>query len=290
MQNYVSQARTAKPSIIYILFTLLFMSAVSGQNVADSFITVTKPVEVKDTLPVNDTSKTYYRINREYLKTYWSDFKGVASAPAHWKGPQWTKFAIITGTAGAMMLKFDEPVKDFLQRNRVEVLNSSSKLFYPLGNRLPPFLISGMYIAGVVTKNRKLEHSSLAIAKSLAISTIFYTTTKGVIRRLRPDRAENPRQFAAPFSNSVYSSFPSGHSNTAFAVATAFAEEYKHVKWVPWVAYTLATFTALDRMYQNRHWASDVIIGASIGHFVTKTIYRLENKRRLQKKLSASNL
>jgi membrane-associated phospholipid phosphatase len=236
---------------------------------------------VDSVAPVRDSTPVYYRINKNYLKSYWTEFKGVATAPAHWKGRDWATFAAITGSAGIMMLAGDKPVQEFLQRNQYEALHSASKVFYPLGNRLPPALITSMYVVGVVTKNRKLEHLSLSVAKSLAISTVFYVATKSAIRRLRPDKTDNPRQFAAPFTQPIYSSFPSGHSNTAFAVATAFAMEYPDKKWVHWVAYSLATLTALDRMYQNRHWTSDVIIGASIGHFVTKKIYKLQNQRRV---------
>ena len=235
-----------------------------------------------DSIPrsTNDSTPVYYRLNKAYLKSYWTEFKGVATAPAHWKGKDWMRFAVVTGSAGMMMLVGDKPVQEFLQRNRYEAINSASKVFYPLGNRLPPALITGMYIAGVVTKNRKLEHLSLSVAKSLALSTAFYVATKATIRRMRPDRTDNPRKFATPFTQDTYTGFPSGHSNTAFAVATAFAMEYKDKKWVSWVAYSLATFTALDRMYQNRHWTSDVIIGASIGHFVTKKVYQLQSQKR----------
>lgn len=246
-----------------------------------SSIQILAAQEPLDSISVaNDSTPVRYRINKAYLKSYWTEFKGVATAPAHWGRKDWTTFAVVTGSAGVMMLVGDKPVQEFLQRNRYEAINSASKVFYPLGNRLPPALITGMYIAGVVTKNRKLEHLSLSVAKSLALSTAFYVATKATIRRMRPDRTDNPRKFAAPFTQETYTGFPSGHSNTAFAVATAFAMEYKDKKWVSWVAYSLASLTALDRMYQNRHWTSDVIIGASIGHFVTKKVYQLQNKRR----------
>ena len=136
-----------------------------------------------------------------------------------------------------------------------------------------------MYVAGVVTKNRRLEHNSLIIAKSLAISTLVYMGTKAVIRRERPYRTDNSHKFTTPFSKNTYTSFPSGHADTAFSVATGFAMQYKHIKWVPWVAYTIAGLTSLSRVYQDRHWASDVIIGAAIGHYVTKTIIRMDNKK-----------
>ncbi|HEX2536130.1 MAG TPA: phosphatase PAP2 family protein [Chitinophagaceae bacterium] len=236
-----------------------------------------------DTLAADSVPPIRYRVNRAYLKSYWTDFKGVASAPFHWKGKNWATFAAIAGTAGVLMLGPDEPIKDFLQRNRNPFLDEAAEVVYPLGNKFPPVLLAGMYVAGVVSGNRRLEHSSLRVAKSLAIATAFYTSTKVLIRRQRPVRANHPRQFTAPFNKNDYTSLPSGHANTAFAVATAFALEYREHKWVPWVAYSLATMTGLSRMYQNRHWTSDVILGSAIGHFVTRTVYRLEEQRHRQR-------
>ena len=239
---------------------------------------------VRDSLPTQD-SVPYYRINGRYLKSYWTSFKDVFSAPARWDGNDWKEFAIVAGTAGAMFAGVDKPVRRFFQSNITTFSDGVEDVFYPLGNRVPPLLLAGMYVAGVVTKNRKLEHNTLMIAKSLALSTIVYTTTKAVIRRERPYRTTNSHKFTTPFKKNDYTSFPSGHSNTAFSVATGFAMQYKHIKWVPWVAYTLASLTSISRIYQDRHWASDMIIGAAIGHYVTKTVLRLENKRKFYKKV-----
>jgi membrane-associated phospholipid phosphatase len=272
-----------QPTII-ILFSLLFASALNSQEVQDTVVQQKVISTDTDILSVQDSSAPYlYRINRTYLKTYWSDFKGVVSAPAQWKGRDWAKFGLVAGSAGIMMAGFDRNVKYFLQRNTTGTLDKTAQVFYPFGNTLPPFLLAGMYVTSVIAQDRKLEHSTLMITKSLFISTVIYTSSKALIRRQRPVRTDNPRLFTSPFKKNDYTSFPSGHSNTAFAVATAFAEEYKHKKWVPWVAYSLASFTALARMYQNRHWTSDVIIGSAIGHFVTKRIYKLEARRAAQR-------
>jgi membrane-associated phospholipid phosphatase len=139
-----------------------------------------------------------------------------------------------------------------------------------------------MYLTGVITGNQRIEHASLSVARSVLISTALYTASKALIRRERPVRTENPYYFGPPFTKktSTFTSMPSGHTNTIFSIATALALEFKEAKWVPWAAYTVATLTAVSRMYQNRHWSSDLLIGASIGHFITKKIYAIEDKKR----------
>lgn len=251
---------------VLVLVVILFYSLAFGQKNVDSSSRKTD-------------SNYYYRINGRYLKSYWLDLKGVGTRPLYWKGKDWRNFALVTGTAGILFATADKPLREMMARNQKQFFSSSAEVFYPLGNRFPPLLLTGMYLTSVVTKNRKLEHSTLSIAKGLAISTAFYTSFKALIRRQRPTRTDDPYVFAVPFTSKGYTSFPSGHANTAFSVATGFALQYKDSKWVPWAAYTLATLTSVSRMYQERHWSSDVIIGAAIGHFVTKTVYRLENKR-----------
>ncbi|WP_240155141.1 phosphatase PAP2 family protein [Chitinophaga sp. Cy-1792] len=69
-------------------------------------------------------------------------------------------------------------------------------------------------------------------------------------------------------------SFPSGHTATAFAAAEFLRQEYKDVS--PWYGvggYIAATATGALRMYNNRHWLSDVVAGAGIGILGTKAAY-----------------
>lgn len=233
-----------------------------------------------DTLPPVDTSNVYYRINRSYLGTFWTDFKAVGTRPFHWDARNLRKAGIVLGSAGLLAAFADKPLQRMMLRNQKEGFDKAANIFYPLGNRFPPFFLAGMYVAGVVSKSRRIEHASLVAVKSLLISTIYYTATKAVIRRQRPTRTDNPYLFTAPFSGEGFTSFPSGHANTAFTTATAFAMEYRDIKWVPWVVYSLASLTALSRMYQNRHWSSDVLIGSAIGHFVTRTVYKNDLRRK----------
>lgn len=226
----------------------------------------------------------YYRFNRAYLNTYPYDLGKVITAPARWKGRDWARFGAVVGITGISMAALDKPVRSIVLHNRNNTLTRASQVFYPLGNRFPPLLLTGMYLTGVIFKDRRTEHASLAITKALAVSTVVYTASKSVVRRQRPTRTDNPHEFVAPFSKDGFTSFPSGHTNTAFAVATAFALEYKDKKWVPWVAYPLASLTAISRMYDDRHWLSDVLVGAAMGHFVTRAVYRLEEKRKEAKR------
>lgn len=77
----------------------------------------------------------------------------------------------------------------------------------------------------------------------------------------RPDKSNND-------------SFPSGHTANAFFGAAVLAEEYKDQSIIyPIAGYTVATATGIFRILNNRHWASDVLVGAGIGILSAKAAY-----------------
>jgi membrane-associated phospholipid phosphatase len=99
---------------------------------------------------------------------------------------------------------------------------------------------------------------------------------KGAAGRARPfvsaDTNPHAFSFGAGFSGGNHRSFPSGHTYTAFAAASAVTSQVK--LWWPqsvWVVgpvmYGGASMVGLSRMYHNKHWASDVVLGAAIGTF-----------------------
>ncbi|HYD92220.1 MAG TPA: phosphatase PAP2 family protein [Flavobacterium sp.] len=73
---------------------------------------------------------------------------------------------------------------------------------------------------------------------------------------------------------STFNSFPSGHTATAFAGAEFLWQEYKDVSvWYGVTGYIVAGATGLLRIYNDRHWLTDVAAGAGIGILSTKIAY-----------------
>lgn len=73
-----------------------------------------------------------------------------------------------------------------------------------------------------------------------------------------------------------YNSFPSGHTATAFMGAEFLFQEYKDESvWYGITGYVVAAGTGFFRMYNDRHWFSDVAAGAGIGMLSTKIAYWL---------------
>lgn len=71
-------------------------------------------------------------------------------------------------------------------------------------------------------------------------------------------------------------SFPSGHTATAFAGAEILRREYWQVSpWIGVAGYVVAATTGFLRMYNNRHWLTDVVAGAGIGILSAEAAYWL---------------
>jgi membrane-associated phospholipid phosphatase len=104
----------------------------------------------------------------------------------------------------------------------------------------------------------------------VALATGISSAVKYTVGRSRPDVAGTNIEFR-PFSGSA--SFPSGHTAAAFAIATAVADQ-THDPWSDYLLYGAASVTALSRINDNRHWASDVLIGGLIGHLSARWVSR----------------
>ena len=113
---------------------------------------------------------------------------------------------------------------------------------------------------GIEGKNN-LKDRSIIMATSYALMAGTTLGLKSWTKIERPDGSSN-------------NSFPSGHTATAFAGAEFLWQEYKDVNiWYGIAGYAVATGTGFFRIYNGRHWLSDVAMGAGIGILSTKAAY-----------------
>ncbi len=104
--------------------------------------------------------------------------------------------------------------------------------------------------------------------RAFAASTLVVWTGKTLVGRARPylnDGAYTFRPFS--FTDSNWNSFPSGHTASAFAMARVLSHWADNVA-VSIFLYGSAGMTAYARMYEGKHWLSDVLIGGAIGYWV----------------------
>jgi membrane-associated phospholipid phosphatase len=141
----------------------------------------------------------------------------------------------------------------------------ASDIFRPgaiVGNVVPWAGSITTYAWGRIKDQPKVSHVGMDLIQSQAMATGITMALKYSTRRERPDH-----------SNKL--SFPSGHSSSTFAFATALE---RHLGW-RWVvpAYAGAAYVAASRLPANRHWLSDVVFGAAVGIISGRTVTHFED-------------
>ena len=124
-----------------------------------------------------------------------------------------------------------------------------------------PFLsVYGLNALGIKGKNNFKDRTIILGTAYL----IMGSTVAGMKKLTAIERPDGSDKF----------SFPSGGTATAFMGAEFLFQEYKDVSiWYGISGYLVATGTGFLRMYNNRHWFTDVVTGAGIGILSTKIAY-----------------
>lgn len=126
----------------------------------------------------------------------------------------------------------------------------------------PAALMVGLKAGGVKGRS-SWGRMLVSDAFSAGVMAIAVNSLKYSARVMRPD-------------GSGRNSFPSGHTATAFMTATMLHKEYGgRSAWYSIAGYSMATATGVSRMLNNKHWLSDVMVGAGIGILATEVGYLL---------------
>lgn len=124
----------------------------------------------------------------------------------------------------------------------------------------PVAAVYALNLSGIKGQHNLFD-ATMLYATSAAIMGVSTHFVKQGVGRERPNgNGEN--------------SFPSGHTASAFMAAEFLHQEYKDVNpWIGYAGYFVATATGTLRMYNNKHWFSDVVAGAGFGIASTKIAY-----------------
>jgi membrane-associated phospholipid phosphatase len=208
------------------------------------------------------------------------------ASPAHWKGSDFLKLSAVLG-AGLVLGLVDRNIRETVIERRTQ----GSKDFFGVVTRFGDGVfvggfLAGLFATGAIAGSDGLKTTAWLGLESYLASSVFSTVLKFAVGRARPWADEGSHRFH-PFSfRSMYTSMPSGHSTVVWSVATVIADRTDSVL-VDIACYGAATLASLSRIHQDKHWASDVLIGSAIGYFTAKKICAL-NRNTEGPKLSAS--
>ena len=228
-------------------------------------------------------SQNKMELDRDYFKGIFSDMVYTTRSPLIWDRSDWIMAGWFAGGTG-MFIALDGVINNTFKDIRGSATDSLADIFKPLGDSSYAFpALAGFYIFGHVIENEKAKRTTLIATESFLITSLYTTVLKVSFGRHRPWNAnENNADSRTEWFSNAHYSFPSGHTATAFAIATVVANEYEETPYIKPISYGLATLTGLSRMNAEKHWASDVFIGAALGYFTSKTLLRLHNNKKGQ--------
>ncbi len=160
-------------------------------------------------------------------------------------------FAFLMGAGSvALVNPHDDEIREDW-KNHQKIVSSQSEIGDILGTGIPGLaIVLGQYY---FDSNENHYQSHL---RSIIYGTLGVYTLKYAFKRNRPGNSQNQQ------------SFPSGHTMTAFATATAMTYAYGWKAAV--IAYPLATFVGLSRLADDNHWGSDIVGGAFLGFILAR--------------------
>ena len=237
----------------------------------------------------NINTKAYNETTRITFSSYFillgSDLKQEFTAPFHFSLKDWRTVGAVALVGGTLFL-IDEPTQRYALRVRDSsaTVRNVSKYVTRFGGPYEAYILAGLGAYGFIFNNEKIKTTTLLATQAYITGAAMESFLKLLSGRQRP-YYYNPREIEAEpkfhgplssgkdiYGHKINSSFPSGHTTVAFAVATVFAMEYKDRPLVPLISYSAATLIGLSRITENKHWITDVFFGGVLGYFTGRLV------------------
>jgi membrane-associated phospholipid phosphatase len=190
------------------------------------------------------------------------------------QGHHWLPTAIIVGVTAGFIATDPQTMPHFRQTSAFSGFNRVFSGTTTAG--IIAAVPAAFYVASLIRKNSYDQSSALLAGEAVADDAVLMLVMKSVTRRQRPDEIALNGSYSDTFfqSHSSFagtgSSFPSGHAMMSFSVATVFARRYRKHRWVPYVAYGLASVISFSRVTTGAHFPSDVFLGAALGFAIAR--------------------
>jgi membrane-associated phospholipid phosphatase len=175
-----------------------------------------------------------------------------------------------TISSGLIMCSVDKLISDYMRESPLHD-NTIINIIMRGGDMwgyVSIFLSLLMYI---ILENKGLGLNTL---KSTLIGCTIARGLSVITGRARPFASPNNSMNFNLFKGIKYSlsSLPSGHSTVAFAFAAAADKSTSNSKIKTVLLYSMAFITAISRVYHDKHWLSDVIMGSTLGYLIGSKI------------------
>jgi membrane-associated phospholipid phosphatase len=186
--------------------------------------------------------------------------RSIWASPVHVKGHD-LKWLVPFAAASAALIATDEHVSRELTTSQTGISISSG--FSNAGLYSMFGAVGALYLDGHLAHEESRIKTGLLAGEAIVSSTIAVELLKAATNRQKPNAPNTEGEFWAGGT-----SFPSGHSITAWSTAAVLADRYPHRFWVKLTAYGLASAISFSRCTGKEHYPSDVVVGGVLGYLI----------------------
>ncbi len=275
------------------------------QQIPDSKIeqSVSRSKTVESNTSFPESSTNFYRIDsifsfksqKGYFPSLLNNFGKQVAAPLKFKKKEWIILGTAIGITTSLIL-IDNDIDEWarVQKQKHRWVDMSSPIVTQFGGSWGIYTVAATGLINAAFKNQKGVETTLQATQAMITSGAWVHLIKILTGRERPEtdyvysKSEGGKWYG-PFAmydqdiapkkpGSSFDSFPSGHTAMAFSIATVFASQYRDIKVIPILSYSLASLVGVSRLTEHKHWASDVFVGGLIGYACGRQVVAHYNK------------
>jgi membrane-associated phospholipid phosphatase len=252
--------------LFLVLFTLfIFQTGISHSQI------ITEPSDEINT-------GLGYNIKND-VNSFYKTTTGIFNSPFQFGNDDFILTGIIIG-ATAFSLTFDNPVRNNVAKIQSPALDRVTRVGENFGSGKYVLGLSGaLYIGGHIFADKEIRMTGLMLTEAIILNGIVTVGLKVITGRSRPFRnnGNTDIDFLEMEFEDIENSLPSGHTSTAFTVATVLSERIDNI-YASVALYSLAGLTAFQRIYSDKHWLSDTVLGAALGTVIGLKVVKLNSE------------
>ena len=233
----------------------------------------------KNTFNSDFNSSTIYGNVKSDIVTFYDVGVNLFKSPFQFNKNDFFLTSTILG-ATALSFPFDEPIRNGTLKNQSKTLDRVSFVTEKFGDPQYAAMLSGvLYGSGLIIGDNYLRQTGQMLAEAVLFNGLITTGAKMMFNRGRPFINEGSYEielfeFESDFEET---SLPSGHTSTAFTVATVLSQRIDNA-YASIALYSMASLTAFQRIYSDKHWFSDTILGAALGTVIGLKVVKLHEE------------
>ncbi len=207
----------------------------------------------------------------EGAERLWDESKTVVTTPVDTEHNGLLSTMVTAATVSLTYLA-DDNIRNRVAEHKSDRINKATEIGSLIGNPFFHLGIAGVVYSGsLVASSAKYKSIGEMLGEAVILADATTLILKEAIGRERPEHGNDKGSFRPFQFRSDFDSLPSMHTASSFAMASVLAATSEHLL-AKIGYYATAAFVGYSRVYQDKHWASDVVLGAAIGELCGRVV------------------